>query len=242
MTDAVGLSDAGDAAITARVIEPTAGEALEGHSRESACLNCGTPLLGSHCHQCGQAAHVHRTLAAFFHDLLHGVFHFEGKIWHTLPMLAWRPGELTRRYIDGQRARFVSPLALFLFSVFLLFAVYHQTAGEMEFNPQVNVTDQNGHTIAGEPAARQTLAKLQAERAVLVAKGADTAAIDSKIKGQRGAIDIMREVKAEGSNEDADFSNITTLNGAVKSFRANPGLVAYKAQSYAYKYLSLIHI
>ena len=36
---------------------------------------------------------------------LHGVLHFEGKIWHTLPLLAWRPGELTRRYIDGQRAQ-----------------------------------------------------------------------------------------------------------------------------------------
>ena len=63
------------------------------------------------------------SLGAFVHDLLHGVFHFEGKIWRTLPLLAWRPGELTRRYIDGERARFVSPIALFLFIVFLMFAV-----------------------------------------------------------------------------------------------------------------------
>ena len=33
---------------------------------------------------------MHRTLGAFFHDLLHGVFHFEGRIWRTLPLLAWR--------------------------------------------------------------------------------------------------------------------------------------------------------
>jgi hypothetical protein len=236
MTDAVGLSDAVDSAIVARAVESTAGEGRDGHSHERACLNCGASLIGSHCHQCGQAAHVHRTLAAFFHDLLHGVFHFEGKIWHTLPLLAWRPGDLTRRYIDGQRARFVSPLALFLFSVFLLFAVYHQTTGEVEFNPQVTVTDRNGHTIAGEPDARQNLDRLKTERAKLVAKGADTAAIDGQIQGQRAAIEIMREVKAEGNNEGGDFSNITTLNGAVKSFRANPGLVAYKAQSFAYKY------
>ena len=31
-------------------------------------------------------------------------------------MLAWRPGEMTRRYIAGERARFVSPVALFLFT------------------------------------------------------------------------------------------------------------------------------
>ena len=40
--------------------------------------------------RCGQAAHIHKTLGAFFNDLLHGVFHFEGKIWRTLPLLAWQ--------------------------------------------------------------------------------------------------------------------------------------------------------
>ena len=45
-------------------------------------------------------------------------------------MLAFHPGALTRRYIAGERARFVSPLALFLFSVFLMFATIHALAGE----------------------------------------------------------------------------------------------------------------
>src|SRR6186713_1460072 len=123
ITQAIGeLAHGG---LIARAIEPTAGEDRSGgHTHESACLNCGTPLVGTHCHACGQRGHVHKTLGAFLHDLLHGVFHLEGKIWHTLPMLAWRPGELTRRYIAGERARFVSPMALFLFSVFLMFAVF----------------------------------------------------------------------------------------------------------------------
>lgn len=81
-------------------------------------------LIGPHCHRCGQKAHVHRTLSAFLHDLLHGALHFEGKIFRTLPLLVWKPGELTRRYIAGERARFVGPMALFLFSVFLMFAVF----------------------------------------------------------------------------------------------------------------------
>ena len=84
----------------------------DGHTHEHACLNCGAALGGDYCSACGQHAHVHRTLSAFFHDLIHGVFHFEGKTWRTLPMLAWRPGELTRRYIEGERASFVSPMAL----------------------------------------------------------------------------------------------------------------------------------
>ena len=95
-----------------------------GHFAEGDCLNCGTRLIGNHCHECGQKAHLHRTMGAFLHDLMHGALHFEGKTWKTLPMLFFKPGELTRRYIEGQRARFVSPMALFLFSIFLMFAVF----------------------------------------------------------------------------------------------------------------------
>ena len=88
------------------------------------CLNCKAPVIGHYCGNCGQPLHVHRSIGAFWHDILHGVLHFEGKFWRTLPMLAWKPGELTRRYIQGERARFISPMALFLFSVFMMFAVF----------------------------------------------------------------------------------------------------------------------
>lgn len=114
---------AGDA-ITGGLIARAVEGGVHGHGAHSGvCLNCGTKLIGAHCHACGQAGHIHRSLSAIWHDIAHGVLHFEGKIWRTLPLLIFRPGELTRRYIHGERARFVSPLALFLFSVFLMFAI-----------------------------------------------------------------------------------------------------------------------
>lgn len=120
-----GIEAAGDAiagGLVARAVEPGAGESTaEG---EKTCLNCGMGLVGSHCHNCGQTAHVHRTLMAFWHDFTHSILHFEGKIWRTLPLLFFKPGQLTRRYVHGERARFVSPLALFLFSVFLMADVF----------------------------------------------------------------------------------------------------------------------
>ena len=237
MNEAQAIGDVVGAGLAARVLEPGAGEAADaGHTHESACLNCGTALIGSHCHACGQAAHVHRTLGAFGHDLLHGVFHFEGKIWRTLPMLAWKPGTLTRRYIDGQRASFVSPLALFLFSVFLMFAVYHQTAGEEKFEPDVAVTDGSGKA-QGEAAIENKLAALEGERARLQKAGSDTDAIDGQIEGQRAALEVVHEVKATGSShEQGKVSDIAAIDRAVKTFRQNPGLALYKAQTYAYKY------
>lgn len=88
------------------------------------CLNCGAVVTSRYCADCGQPLHVHRSIGAFWHDILHGVLHFEGKFWRTMPLLAWKPGELTRRYVHGERARFISPMALFLFSVFMMFAVF----------------------------------------------------------------------------------------------------------------------
>lgn len=116
-------------AVIGRAVEPAHGSG--DHSAHGACANCGTTLTGPYCHSCGQMAHLHRTLGGIGHEILHGVFHFEGKIWRTLPLLAFKPGQLTRRYIHGERARFVSPMALFLFSVFLMFAIVSAIAGEM---------------------------------------------------------------------------------------------------------------
>jgi hypothetical protein len=80
-------------------------------------------------------------LSAIGHDLIHGVLHLDGKFWNTIPLLLFKPGQLTRRYIDGERAKFVSPMAMFLFGVFAMFAAF-QFAG-------LSVpTDLNGDTAA----------------------------------------------------------------------------------------------
>src|SRR3954467_12200190 len=132
--DAVG--DAVTGGLLARAVEPTAGESgADGHTHEKNCLNCGTRLAGPFCSACGQRAHVHRSVRGFMQDFLQGMLNFEGKFWHTLPMLAWRPGEMTRRYIAGERARFISPIALYLFTVFALFAVLNFTG---ELSPSKN--------------------------------------------------------------------------------------------------------
>ena len=114
-------------------------------------LTVACTLIGVHCHVCGQKAKVHRTLHAFGHDILHSVLHFDGKIWRTLPMLFWNPGELTRRYVHGERAKFVSPLALFLFTVFLTFAVFNwlMPKGGASQHPVVQPCQCRRGTISG---------------------------------------------------------------------------------------------
>lgn len=99
-----------------------------------ACANCGTILLGPHCHVCGQQAHVHRSLGHAFEEFLHGLLHLDGRTWRTLPKLFFRPGTLTRQYITGKRADHVPPMALFLFSVFAMFVVFAFSGGAIRYN------------------------------------------------------------------------------------------------------------
>jgi hypothetical protein len=88
------------------------------------CGNCGAPVTAAYCSACGQSGHLHRSLWHLSEEFLHGVLHFDAKGYRTLPLLIGRPGVLTRRYIDGQRTRYVSPLALFLFCMFLMYFVF----------------------------------------------------------------------------------------------------------------------
>lgn len=227
-------ADIAQGGLLARAVEPSAGEAADGHTHESACLNCGTALIGTHCHACGQAAHVHKTIGAFFHDLLHGVFHFEGKIWRTLPMLAWKPGQLTREYIDGRRASYVSPIALFLFSVFLLFAVIKQAVPPVD----TNVNQGIGQAIA---SGRAELAELEKRRQA--AGREDAAKIDKALAEARANLTALETLKANGldaaqvgERADRAVSDVPWINEAVARVKANPDLALYKLQTYAYKY------
>jgi hypothetical protein len=233
--DAVG-DVVGGALIAGQVDQAVRAVGADGHTHESVCLNCATPLAGPYCHACGQHGHVHRTLTAFFHDLLHSVFHFEGRLWKTLPLLVWRPGDLTRRYIDGQRARFVSPMALFLFSVFLMFAVLGSFGG-MEIADKDAVQSGVQSNLQREELK---LAKLKKERAELVARGQRTVHIDRRIKSREEDVTMLRTVGdkgiVRGSAVQVSDDLPDWIREPVAQASRNPELLFYKLRNNAYKW------
>ena len=238
-----GIEAAGDiatGALIGRAVEPHAGEGHAGGARHGLCLNCGTALVGDYCHACGQAEHVHRSLASIGHDLLHGVFHFEGKVWRTLPMLVLHPGALTRRYIAGERARFVSPLALFLFSVFLMFASIHTFDGDIQ--PPGNVSPAQRQEQIAEIDAQLAKAKVDLKKAE--AEHKDDGVPDGNLIAARavvGSLTTARQGIVAGKGGVSNISFETklgwpALEHGIEKAKANPGLALYKLQSSAYKY------
>lgn len=218
-----------------------------GHTAEASCLNCGAVLLGTHCHQCGQKAHLHRTLSAFFHDLLHGLLHWEGKTWRTVKMLAWHPGRLTREYIDGRRKSYVGPVAMFLFTVFLSFAVFQFAGGSQAMLPDGDADP----VAAAESAFAQYGERLAEARWELqTARAEDDREDVTELTEEIGELERERTRLAEalrimGSDaapqaEAMSGEQVSLGEDVWNKVQKNPQLVVYKMQTNAYKFAWLL--
>jgi Protein of unknown function (DUF3667) len=206
-----GAADVATGALVARAVEPDTGETSP--ATIATCLNCKSDVSGRFCGQCGQKAQIHRTLHAFGHDIIHGVLHFDGKIWRTLPMLIFNPGHLTRRYVHGERARFVSPMALFLFTVFLSFAVFSRLAPkDMGVNQPVTAA-QSAKELADEKAEiLADIAELQKDRKEAEVSGDATGWIDGQLERQRSLLTEVEKTKTS----DARVSTIAQRKFALE--------------------------
>jgi len=237
MGELEGIGEAVTGGLLARAVEPNAGEiGPDGHTHEKNCLNCGCKLVGDFCHCCGQKAHVHRSLRGFMQDFIAGLVNFEGKFWRTLPMLAWRPGEMTRRYIAGERARFISPVALYLFTVFAMFAVLNFTGA------LVTGDDIRGELRAEIAREEASIARLEAKRKAAVAAGEDIADIDRRIASSRKDIADSRKVLTGEAFAASEIDEDTPawVRPLVQQASENPELLTAKIQDAASKYSWLL--
>lgn len=86
------------------------------------CQNCDTKLNGRYCHECGQLADdFQRPIWSLVAEGISDLFALDGRLWRTIPTLLFRPGRITRQYIDGKRATQVPPFRLYLIASVLFF-------------------------------------------------------------------------------------------------------------------------
>lgn len=89
-----------------------------------ACLNCGTPLVGPFCAECGQRdLPPEPSLRELIAEAWDAFVSVDGKVAGTLRLLLVRPGGLTAAYLEGKRARFLPPLRMYLLCTVVFFLV-----------------------------------------------------------------------------------------------------------------------
>jgi hypothetical protein len=77
------------------------------------CKNCNQTFKGHYCSNCGQTAETHKiNLHYIWHDIQHGLLHFDNGITYTAKQLFTRPGHSIREFIEGKRVKHFKPISL----------------------------------------------------------------------------------------------------------------------------------
>ena len=151
-----------------------------------ACPNCGTLIAGKFCQGCSQPAHLHVPSAReFLHEFIAHYVALEGKLWKSVALLLFRPGRLTRDYIEGKRVRYVEPLRLYLSFSIIFFAIFKLGGFHV------------GTDEPGTPPARQAEASAQQK-----AGTAQDASVAAAARAREQAREERRRARAKDGDQD----------------------------------------
>lgn len=113
-----------------------------------ACLNCGTPLTGKYCGNCGQRdLPARQDLGDLLINFISSFYSFESKFFKTFQYLLFRPGKIVAEYNAGKRESFYHPARMYVFLsfvFFLLMSIFASTDdlnldNDQNFNPKDSV-------------------------------------------------------------------------------------------------------
>jgi hypothetical protein len=124
--------------------------------RHSTCLNCGAATPGEYCPDCGQRnADYHTGIFTLLGWMITETLDLDSRLGRTIGPFLFKPGVLTRAYNSGQRARYTSPLRLYIIASAVFFLALSISDRAIKFDPPERAT-------RGSPEERQKRAdKLQ---------------------------------------------------------------------------------
>ena len=108
--------------------------------RGNKCLNCEIDISedDNFCSNCGQVNDLKKVslkqyLAAYFDDFLS----FDGRLLNTVVALIFKPGYVTKNYVEGRRISYVNPFRLYINITILFFLLIGLFSTIDEFKPGV---------------------------------------------------------------------------------------------------------
>lgn len=214
------------------------------------CENCGTPLQGHYCHECGQS--VHSPTRHFGHaveEVFESFWHLDGRVFRTMRDLMV-PGRVARNYLAGKRVRYIAPLRLFVILSLLTFfigkLVVNLDEQPLQFGGEGGAAIGRAQTVEEVRAIEARLLKelsVEEDKAKKV-PGVDAALIATRarIQGEAASriVEIEKEAKEQQRKKQGDPASPATTpatqatppqsdmqaaaNPAEAPHRINPGI------------------
>jgi hypothetical protein len=178
------------------VISAVGGTSLSPEDSESlrsaACLNCGAPLDGPFCSQCGQRdVPPYPSVRELVVDAFWELSGWDGRFASTIRALALKPGLLTREFLEGRRARYISPLRLYLMASLVYFLVAAAAPDAKTINGKPGGLDVH-RTSAAPPGTRVARVADATENALANGQAISPAERDSVMAAITKAPAVMR--------------------------------------------------
>lgn len=210
------------------------------------CRNCGVMVKHRYCPNCGQlAASFHRPVFSLVAETVSDSLALDGRIARTLPKLLFKPGQLSRDYSAGKRARYVPPFRLFLLSSLIFYFVAFAFINTNGVNALSQINTGEGAELSEEE--RGALLDYLAQ-----AENFDEDEMERVIENARANADAEAEEGAAESDASAPVENTEgdsvddgsdefgeRLEGAVQRTIDNPRIFTTAAENWAPR-LSLI--
>jgi hypothetical protein len=188
----------------------------------SNCPNCGAPVVGNFCPECGQRiADVKIGVKPLFLDLLEDQFSLGSALPRTLKGLFLKPGFLTNEYLSLRIARYVAPFRLYLIAsliFFLLLSLFTRNSLEGRSGSINAVADSVAMAISAAQTPDSSPSNAGGSKAALpdgsLLTAADSAALAARATTRRTLSDTKRcgrfasGVMARGQSESTDTTEI----------------------------------
>jgi hypothetical protein len=128
--------------------------------RGTECLNCGHPLDLSdrYCSYCSQLnTKKQLSLKDFLEEFIGSVLVYDSRLRYTLKDLLFKPGTITKNYVNGQRLKYANPFRFFL-SVSIVYFLLQSLLTTLApgANPFVNF-NKNGNNVSLDSIGNQNV-------------------------------------------------------------------------------------
>ncbi|MCY2688403.1 DUF3667 domain-containing protein [Salinimicrobium sp. TH3] len=161
--------------------------------RNTECLNCYHPLdiSDEYCPNCGQLNSTKKlAFNDFFNEFFAGIFAYDSRFYRTLGVLLFKPGKISKDYIQGKRVRYANPYRFYLSASIIFFLLWSVTH---EIEPPVNIDTEV--TEAQRREADSLLAATRAENPELGIILPEVSTVEDSVQTSRyvpeAALDTM---------------------------------------------------
>ncbi|MYB05541.1 MAG: DUF3667 domain-containing protein [Gemmatimonadetes bacterium] len=146
--------------------EPTAEVTSGANADKALCENCGRPRADRFCSQCGQNDRTYtRSLFPVLGELVRESFEFDGRLAQTLKLLLLKPGSLSTEFSCNRRARYMTPVRLYLFTSVIFFLTMSLVTSrlpnpleeELDLDPSSSLAEIPGEVMDSLQAAMDSL-------------------------------------------------------------------------------------